>query len=99
TQIARVSQPVALEGTQVIRISQLGAKLLEELPVPLRPFRSDGSLEVAAQVRGHDVVVEQRVVDVEQPRVRGHVVRAVRMIRRRHRFVVAPEGTYAPGPE
>ena len=64
--VARVPQTVALQRPEIVRISKLVAKRLEQLPVLLLTLVSELAVDVPHQVRDDAVVVEQRVVDVEQ---------------------------------
>jgi hypothetical protein len=61
-----VLHPVALECPEVVGVAQLGTERLEDRPVPLLTIRSDFVGEVALEIGRDSVVVEQRVVDVEQ---------------------------------
>jgi len=70
--VARVFQPVALERSQVVGIAQLPAQRLEQRPVALLALGADLLVQELFQVLGDPVVVEERVVDVEEedePRV------------------------------
>src|SRR5215470_11738398 len=64
--LARMLHAVALESAEVVGISELSAELLEYLPVLLLPPLTDFPGEVKFQVRSDPVVVDQRVVDVEE---------------------------------
>ena len=57
---------VALQGAQVVRIAQLGAQRFEYRPVPIPACGAEFALEMVPEVVLHAVVVEQRVVHVEQ---------------------------------
>ncbi len=64
--VARELQSVALERSQVVRVAQLLAQALEVGPVARPSLGPHRLVEVATQVGGHAVVVEQRVVHVDQ---------------------------------
>src|SRR6266513_984875 len=63
---ARMFDPVRLQSAEVIRIAQFGPQLLENPPIFLRSLCADFAGEVALQIRCHSVVINQRVVYVEQ---------------------------------
>ena len=64
--IARVLDPVALQRAQVVGVAELGAQRLEDRPVALLQHGPDRAREVTLEIGGDPIVVEQRVVDVEQ---------------------------------
>jgi hypothetical protein len=66
--VARIRATVALQGPQVIRVTKLGSHMFEEAPVMLRALDAHLTIEVGVQVGDDTVVVEQRVVHVEQER-------------------------------
>ena len=61
-----VFHPEALQRAEIVRVAQLAAQLLEELPVALVLPVADLLRQVAAHVGHHVIVVDQRVVDVEE---------------------------------
>ena len=63
---ARMFGPIPLQSAEVIRIAQFGPQLLENPPIFLRSLRADFAGEVALQICCHSVVIQQRVVYVEQ---------------------------------
>ena len=63
---ARMFGPIPLQSAEVIRIAQFGPQLLENPPIFLRSLRADFADEVALQICCHSVVIQQRVVYVEQ---------------------------------
>ena len=65
-QVARPGVAVPLQGAEVVGVAELVPELLEQLPVVAAAVLADLGVEVRAQVGGDAVVVEQRVVDVEQ---------------------------------
>jgi hypothetical protein len=64
--LARVREAKALERSQVVGVAELRAQLFEELPVALLALLAERGREVRAKVGRDRVVVEQRVVDVEE---------------------------------
>jgi hypothetical protein len=64
--IARIGPAVVLQRAEVIGIAELGAQLLEDRPIALLPLMPDLAFEMALEVGANTVVVEQRVVDIEQ---------------------------------
>jgi len=57
---------IPLQSTEVIRIAQFGPQFLENAPIFLRSLRADFAGEMALQICCHSVVIQQRVVYVEQ---------------------------------
>ena len=57
---------IPLQTAKVIRIPKLGPQLLENVPVFLYPRRADFAGKVALQICSHGVVIQKRVVHVEQ---------------------------------
>src|SRR5439155_24975691 len=57
---------VALQGPEVIHVTQLRAQLLQEHPVALLALGPEGDGQVVAEIRRDLVVIEQGVVHVEQ---------------------------------
>ena len=64
--IARVLDAVALQGSQVIRIAELGPKDFEDLPIALGAVGADLALQVTFEVGSDLVIIEEGVVDVEE---------------------------------
>ena len=62
----RALHPVPLEGAQVVCVAELRAQDLEDLPVPLLPVGADLALQVPPEVEDDPVVVEERVVHVDE---------------------------------
>ncbi len=60
----------ALQCAQIIRIAQLTAQLLEDVPVTVTAVGAEFRRQVRAQVVLHGIVVEQRIVDIQQERHR-----------------------------
>src|SRR2546422_1799996 len=44
--VAHISEPVALQRAQVVRVAQLGAQLLEDRPVPVPAFNTELAREI-----------------------------------------------------
>src|SRR5262249_19461301 len=64
--IARMLDAEPLERTEVIGVPEIAAQLFEDLPVsPLTVLAERGN-QMAPQILRDRVVVEQRIVDVEQ---------------------------------
>ena len=64
--LARILGPVTLKRAQVIRVSQLRAQLLKDLPISLLVLTANRPLEVTLQINYHPIVIQQRVIDVEE---------------------------------
>src|SRR5262245_29085163 len=73
--LARMMQAIALQRAKIVGIAELEAQLLEELPVLVLPFFTDLLRQISLQVVGDAVVVDQRVVDVEEKDQALHVGR------------------------
>src|SRR5262245_10999366 len=61
-----ILQTEALQRAQVVGVPELLPELLEQLPVPLVLRLTDRPLEVTTHVGNDVIVVDERVVDVEQ---------------------------------
>src|SRR5689334_13232002 len=64
--VAHISEAVALQRAQVVRVAQLGAQLLEDRPVPVPAFDTELAREMIPEIVLHKVIVEQRIVAVEE---------------------------------
>src|SRR4030095_782653 len=64
--ILRMLDPVALQGAEVIAIAQIGKQLFEDRPVALAGGNSELTVEVALDVVLDAVVVDQRIVYVDE---------------------------------
>src|SRR5437667_2111091 len=64
--VARILTAVALQGAQIIRIPKFGAELFKKCPIALLPLMSDFFFEMTLEVSRDSIVVEQRIVYVEQ---------------------------------
>ena len=58
--------PVALQGPQVVRISKLFAKLLEDGPVSFVTATAYLLVQMVHQIRDDAVIVEKRVIYVDE---------------------------------
>ena len=65
-QVARAGVAIALQRAEVVGVAELVPELLEQLPVPAAAVLADLRIEMRAQIGGDAIVVEQRVVDVEE---------------------------------
>lgn len=57
---------IRLQRSQVVRIAELGAPLLEDGPVPVAAIASEVALKMLAKIELHAIVVEQRVVAIQK---------------------------------
>ena len=57
--------PVPLQRAEIVCVAELGAQLLEIIPVALLLIVADVALEIALHVGDDVVVVDQRVIDVK----------------------------------
>src|SRR5439155_26778165 len=89
---------VALERAEVIRVPELGAELLEHLPVLLLPALTHLLGQVVLQVRGDPVVVDEGVVDVEEEDDALHVSDPPVERPRRYRRASGDDRREAPPP-
>src|SRR6516162_4098247 len=64
--VIRMLQAIALQRAEVVRITELGAQLLEDLPVTVPARKAHLALEVRAQIVLHGIVIEKGIVDVEE---------------------------------
>src|SRR5437660_1136134 len=64
--VAHISEPVALQRAQVVRVAQLGAQLLEDRPVPVPAFNTELAREMIPEIVLYKIIVEQRIVAVEE---------------------------------
>src|SRR6266540_2716417 len=64
--IARVLSPVALQGASIVGVAEFSAQLLENHPVALLPLMPDLARQMALQVGGDAIVVEEPVIPIEQ---------------------------------
>src|SRR4026209_1887684 len=64
--VARVLSAVPLKSPQVIRIAQLPSQLFEDRPVSFLPLVADFALKITPQVFCYPIVVQQRIIHVEE---------------------------------
>ena len=64
--VVRMLDAITLQRAEVIRIAELGAQLLENRPVAFLALRADLARQMAPEIVGDPIVVQQRVVDVEK---------------------------------
>lgn len=69
--VARIVDPVPLQGTDVVHVAELRAPRFEDCPVLRETIVPEHLLQVALQVCDESVTVEKGVVDVEQTHDRG----------------------------
>src|SRR5947209_4240814 len=65
-EFAWVLHPAALQCAKVIGIAKFAAQLLKDLPIPLLQLMPDLLLQVAAEIICDPIIVQQRVVHVEE---------------------------------
>ena len=58
--------PVALQCTQVVDVSELVSQLFKNCPVPVARVGPVGLRQVLFQMGLHAIVVDERVVDIKQ---------------------------------
>src|SRR5579863_8224194 len=64
--LARVLIPIPLQRAEVVAISELGEKVIEDLPVAFTSGAAIRMFEMIFQIPLDSVVIQQRVVDVDQ---------------------------------
>src|SRR5215472_5719621 len=64
--VAGILNSILLQSAQIVGVAELRPQLLEDVPIALLPLWSDLLLQVPLKVGGDAVVVEERVVHVEQ---------------------------------
>ncbi len=64
--IARMLHPIPLQRAEVVRVTQLGAQVFEDPPVSIAALQTELACKMRAEIVLHAIVVEQRVVAVEQ---------------------------------
>src|SRR5207245_9229330 len=75
--VARPFDAISLQRAEVVGVAEPAAKLFEQIPVAPLAVLAKGVALMAAQILGDRVVVEERVVDVEQE----HEVVPIRVLR------------------
>ena len=66
SRIVHVLEPVAFQRAQIVGVAQFVAQFLEDLPVSLACGGAVLDADMHIQIGLHAIVVQQRVVDVEQ---------------------------------
>ena len=56
----------ALQGSEIVAVAELREQILQDSPIAIAGGASVGALEMVLQILLYAVVVEQRVVDVDQ---------------------------------
>jgi len=64
--IVGMVDPVSLEGAEVVGVTEFRVQLLENLPVLSLARESGFSFEIPPKIDRHSIVVEERIVDIEQ---------------------------------
>ena len=64
--ISRINSSIALQRSEIIGIAEFSPQFLEDGPIALLPFMSNLTFQLAFQISRHAIVIEQRVVHVEQ---------------------------------
>ena len=62
----RVFTAVALQCAEIIGVAEFLPQPLEFVPITLRPFAADLLFQMMLEVRCYAIIIEQRVVHVEQ---------------------------------
>ena len=75
--VARALDAVALQRAEVVGVAELAAKLLEDLPVAAFALAAERVAQMTPQILGDLVVVQQRVVDVQEVDDLRHVYRVI----------------------
>jgi hypothetical protein len=65
-EVADVVDTVTLQGAEIIGIAKFGTQRLENAPVLPGTLWPDLAMQVLAQIVDHAIVVEERIVDIEQ---------------------------------
>src|SRR5437763_12143182 len=73
-EVLGVFDPIALQGTEVIPVAQIGHQLFENCPIAVAARRSELAFEMALEIGLDVIVVEQSVVDIDEEHglVRGY---------------------------
>ena len=58
--------PIALQGAEVVAVAQISEELLEDRPVAVPAGRPELTFEMASEIGLDAVIVQQRVVDIDQ---------------------------------
>src|ERR1700761_1221838 len=74
-EVAWLFKPQALECAEIVHIAELSPKLIHDLPVTSAGLSSVSSLQPFSKVGANPVVIEKRIVNIEQENgiaSRGH---------------------------
>ena len=63
--IVHVFPAITIECTQIVRVAQLAAEFLEDLPVPVACGRAMFDTDMDIEISLHTIVVQKRVIHVE----------------------------------
>ena len=66
SRIVQIVEPVTFERAEIVGIAEFRPQRLEDRPVAVAGVRAEGRCEMRAEVVLDPVIVQQRVVDVEQ---------------------------------
>src|SRR4029079_19201804 len=69
--IAVVLNAKALQGTEIVDIAELGAKRFIDAPIAIAPLDTEFDFEPVREVFQEAIVVDKRVVDIDQEHDRG----------------------------
>ena len=61
-----ILHPVALQRAEIVRVAEFAAQCLEDLPIAIACGNAVLDADMHIEIGLHAIVVEQRVVDVEQ---------------------------------
>ena len=64
--LVRPFTAVALQCAKIIGVTEFTPQLFEEAPITLCPFAPDLLFQMTLEVRRNAIVIQQRVVDIEQ---------------------------------
>jgi len=64
--IARILRPVALQSAEIIGVAELRTQFFEYRPVAFPALGAERLREVAAQVGSDPIIINERVIDIEQ---------------------------------
>src|SRR5580704_9411895 len=59
-------QPEPLQSSKIIDVSQLASQLFKDCPISVARLRPKLAGQMLSQIRLHRIVVEQRIINVEQ---------------------------------
>jgi hypothetical protein len=70
-----------LQGAEVIRVAELNAQCFEDCPLPIAAFTAKLSPQVLVDISHDAIVIEQRVIYVEQEIRRRASLSGARLLR------------------